>query len=237
MINHLIWFAGLLAHLLLLTVLFTRKRAAVFPWFTLLIAFYLVRSVGLVIALRISGHPAPLATATLIDLVDVLLQFAVLAELSWVALQPLGSLRRATMPLLLLASGIVIVLRLSPPGQTTLQAWLVLLHFLLSVLMLEWGIVIAFLRRPLRLSWRSEVAAISLGFGIYSAVLLAGGSYFTTGREMRDYVVFSYLRVVTYLLVVVFWTVSLWRVQRPEDASPWPGRDQPRPPKPRPIEN
>jgi hypothetical protein len=84
------------------------------------------------------------------------------------------------------------------------------MHFLLSVLMVEWAIVLAFLLRSLRLSWRSHVAAISFGFGVYSAALLAGGGYFTTGREMRDYVFFSYLRIVVYLLIVVFWSISLW---------------------------
>ena len=74
---------------------------------------------------------------------------------------------------------------------------LILIHFLVSVIMVEWAIVLAFLLRPLRLSWRSHVAAISFGFGVYSAALLAGGGYFTTGREMRDYVFFSYFRIKT----------------------------------------
>ena len=52
MTNEIIWVAGLLGHLVLLTVLFARKRVATFPWFTLLIIFYVVRSVGLAVALR-----------------------------------------------------------------------------------------------------------------------------------------------------------------------------------------
>jgi hypothetical protein len=210
MTNHLIWAAGLLGHLLLLAVLFMRKRVARFPWFTLLIIFYVVRSVGLVAALRVSGHPAPLFTSMIIDLTDVLLQCAVLAELCWNSLQPLGGIRRFTVPLLLVASGVLIVMRLAPSGHTSLRTILVLMHFLLSVLMVEWAIVLAFLLRPFRLSWRSHVAAISFGFGVYSAALLAGGGYFTTGREMRDYVFFSFFRIFVYLLIVVFWSVSLW---------------------------
>jgi hypothetical protein len=210
MTNHLIFAAGLLGHLLLLAVLFKRKRVARFPWFTLLIIFYVVRSVGLVAALRVSGHPAPLFASMIIDLTDVLLQCAVLAELSWNSLQPLGTIRRFTVPLLLVASGIVIVNRLAPPGHTTLRTILVLMHFLLSVLMVEWAIVLAFLLRSLRLSWRSHVAAISFGFGVYSAALLAGGGYFTTAREMRDYVYFSFFRIIVYLLIVLFWSISLW---------------------------
>jgi hypothetical protein len=210
MTDHLIWATGLLAHLLLLIVLFVRKRAGQFPWFTLLILFYLLRSIGLVAALRLSGRPAPVYTTLLIDMVDVLLQCAVLAELAWTALRPLGVLRRITMPLLLFASGVLIVLRLAPRGPLALPNVLVLSHFLLSVLMVEWAIVLAFLLRPLRLSWRSPVAAITFGFGIYSAALLAGGGYFTTGREMRDYVFFSFFRIVIYLLVVLIWAFTLW---------------------------
>jgi hypothetical protein len=215
MINHLIFAAGLLGHLLLLAVLFIRKRVGRFPWFTLLIIFYVVRSVGLVAALRVSGHPAPLFASMIIDLTDVLLQCAVLAELSWNSLQPLGAIRRFTVPLLLVASGIVIVNRLAPPGHTTFRTVLVLMHFLLSVLMVEWAIVLAFLLRSLRLSWRSHVAVISFGFGVYSAALLAGGGYFTTGREMRDYVFFSFFRIIVYLLIVVFWAIGLWFEEYP----------------------
>jgi hypothetical protein len=134
----------------------------------------------------------------------------VLTELTWNALQPLGGIRRFTVPLLLVASGVLIVMRLAPSGHSSLRAVLVLMHFLLSVLMVEWAILLAFLLRPLRLSWRSHVAAISFGFGVYSAALLAAGGYFTTGREMRDYVFFSFFRISVYLLILVWWVVSLW---------------------------
>jgi hypothetical protein len=210
MINHLIWAAGLLAHLLLLIVLFVRKRAVRFPWFTLLIVFYLLRSVGLAAFMRFSGHPAHQFATIILDLTDVLLQCAVLAELAWIALRPLGGIRRFSLPLLLLASGILIVMRLAPSAHSSLRTILVLSHFLLSVLMVEWAIMLAFLLRPLGLSWRSHVAAISFGFGVYSAALLAGGGYFTTGREMSDYVFFSFLRIAVYLLILLGWSVCLW---------------------------
>lgn len=220
MTNHLIWAAGLLGHLLLLTVLLVRRRVTQFPWFTLLILFYLVRSIGLVAALHISGHPAPLSTTLLIDLVDILLQCAVLAELSWIALQPLAGIRRLTLPLLLVISGFLIVMRLAPPGHSSLPTILVLMHFLLSVLMVEWAMVVGIMLRSLRLSWRSHVAAISFGFGVYSAALLAGGGYFTTGREMRDYVFFSFFRVGVYLVVLVWWAFRLWRPEPGQKSAP-----------------
>jgi hypothetical protein len=210
MINHLIWAAGLLGHLVLLTVLFMRRRAARFPWFTLLILFYFLRSIGLEVALRISSHPAREFTTVILDVIDVFLQCAVLAELSWMALRPLGGIRRFTLPLLLLASGVLMVMRLASGSHSSLRSILVLMHFLLSVLLVEWAIMLALLLPPLRLSWRSHAVAISLGLGIYSASLLAGGGYFTTGREMRDYVFFSFFRISVYLLILLWWAVTLW---------------------------
>jgi hypothetical protein len=210
MINQIIWTSGLLGHLLLLIVLFSRRRAVSFPWFTLLIIFYLVRSIGLAAFLRLSGHPVQAFGALIIDVMDVLLQCAVLAELTWVALRPLNRIRRGTLPLLLVSSGVLIVMRLAPSGHSSLRTILALTHFLLSVLMVEWAIVLAFLLRPLRLSWRSHVAAISFGFAVYSAALLTAGGYFTRGREMRDFVFFSFMRISVYLLVQLFWCVILW---------------------------
>jgi hypothetical protein len=214
MTDHLIWAAGLLGHLLLLAVLFTRKRVHRFPWFTLLIVFYFLRSIALALALRLSGHPVHQFTTIILDVTDILLQCAVLAEVTWIALRPLGGIRRVTLPLLLLASGVLIVMRLAP-SHHSIRAASLLVHFLLAVLMVEWSIVLAFLLRPLRLSWSSHVAAISFGFGMYSAALLAGGGYFTTGREMRDYIFFSFFRISVYLLVLVWWSLSLWLPEQP----------------------
>ena len=210
MTNHLIWAAGLFGHVLLLCVLFTRRRVARFPWFTLLIVFYFLRSVGLAATLHFSGHPAHRFALLILDITDLLLQCAVLAELTWIALRPLAGIRRLTLPLLLVGSGVLIVMRLAPAGYSSLRMDLVLLHFLLSVLMVEWAIFLAFLLRSLRLSWRTPVAALSFGFGVYSAALLLGGGYFTIGREMSDYVFFSFFRISVYLLVLLWWALTLW---------------------------
>lgn len=219
MTNHLIWAAGLFGHVLLLCVLFTRRRVARFPWFTLLIVFYFLRSVGLAATLHFSGHPAHRFALLILDITDVLLQCAVLAELTWIALRPLAGIRRLTLPLLLVGSGVLIVMRLAPAGYSSLRMDLVLLHFLLSVLMVEWAIFLAFLLRSLRLSWRTPVAALSFGFGVYSAALLVGGGYFTIGREMSDYIFFSFFRISVYLLVLLWWALTLWlKEPRPTEA-------------------
>lgn len=210
MTNHLIWAAGLLGHLILIIVLFSRRRAGNFPWFTLLVGFYLLRSIGLAAASHFTGHPAYRLATQVIDLTDVCLQAAVLAELMSMALRPLKATRQATLSLLLISSSVLMVIRVAPPMHAWHRMALVLIHFLLSLLMLEWAILLAFLLRPLRLSWRSHVAAITFGFGVYSLALLAGGGYFTVGREMNDFVLFAVVRIGVYLLVLLWWIVCLW---------------------------
>ena len=212
MTNHLIWAAGLLGDLLILAVLFARQRASRFPWFTLLIAFHFLCSAGLKAALHLSGHAASGFTVIIIDLTDVLLQCAILAQLTWIALLPLAGIRRLTLPVLLVASGVLIVMSFEPAAYHPVRMDLVRMHFLLSVLLLEWAIVLAFLLRSLRLSWRSHVAAISFGYGVFSAVDLAAGAYFRTGPA-GDFVSSFLFRIPVYLLIVLWWSVSLWSAE------------------------
>ena len=218
--DHLIWAAGLLGHLLLIGVLFARGRAGRFPSFTLLIAFDSLRAVALA---SFVGHLTPRGLRVAgfaFETADLLLEFAVVTELVLTALWPLGKLRRVTFPLLLLASGALIVARLTPVSRYPARAAPLLLHFLLGVLYLEWSVVLAALLRPLRLRWRSDVAVISFGFGVYSAALLFAGGYFRVGRDLSDYIFFSYLRIAVYLSVVIWWIVGLWTLPRPERTSP-----------------
>jgi hypothetical protein len=210
MTHHLIWAAGLLGHLLLLIVLFRGGRAQRFPCFTLLIFFNIVRSLALVLVLGHLAAPALRTAVVAFEVSDLLLEFGVLTELVLHALSPLGRLRRATLPLLLFASAAIMVTRVAPVSHYTGRAAPLLLHFFLGVLFLEWSLILAFLLRSLRLRWRSDVAAISFGYGLYSAVLLFAGGYFRVGRDMSDYIFFAYLRIAVYLLVVLWWIVSLW---------------------------
>ena len=94
MMNHVIWAGGVLGHLVLLAVLLKRRRMDRFRWFTMLILFDLLRSVGLAAALRFSGHAVPLIVSRVVDVTDILLEFAVVAELTTIALRPLGMGRR-----------------------------------------------------------------------------------------------------------------------------------------------
>ena len=214
MTDHIIWAAGLVGHLLVVAALIARGRARRFPCFTLLIVFDILRALALALLLGHLAPPALHVASIAFEITDLLLEFAVLTELVLTALWPLGRLRRIMLPSLLLASGALIVTHLAPVRHYTGRFAPLLLHFLLGVLFLEWSLVLASLLRPLRLRWRSDVAAISFGFGVYSAALLFAGGYFRVGRDLSDYIFFSYLRIAVYLLVVLWWVITLWSAGR-----------------------
>jgi hypothetical protein len=224
MIQHAIWAAGLLGHLVLFTALVRSGRARRFPCFTLLILFNAVRSLAISVVLSHLAQPGLGVAVTAFEIADLLLEFAVLIELVLKALWPLGKLRRVTLPLLLFACAAVLVTRLAPVSHYTGRAAPLLLHFFLAVLFLEWALILAGLLRSLGLQWRSDLAAISFGYGIYSAVLLFAGGYFRVGRDLNDYIFFSYFRISVYLLVLLWWIVRLWRA---DSASESQGKGKP----------
>jgi hypothetical protein len=201
---------GNFGDLLILVVLFTRRRFPRLPWFTLLVAFHLLTAVGAKIASHFSGHEVSGLTATIIDCTELLLQGALLAELTWIALLPIAGLRRFTLRLLLVAGAALMVLRLTPATYHSLPEVQALVRSLLTILRVEWAIVLAFMLRYLRLSWRSHVAAISFGYGVFSAVQLAADGSFATGPKLSDFVLSPAFRISVYLLVLLWMLVALW---------------------------
>ena len=211
MLEHINWFVGVLGDLVIVAVLFARRRVPRFPLFTILVAFHFLVAVGTKAAFHLSGHKVSGSTATIIDITDLLVRCGVFAELIRIALLPLARIWQLALGLLLIASGVLIVMRLAP-AYHSLSMGLMLMHFFLSVLLLEWAMVLAFLLRPLRLSWQSPVAAISFGYGVFSAVDLAAGAYFRTGPA-GDFVSSFLFRIPVYLLIVLWWSVSLWSAE------------------------
>ena len=63
------------------------------------------------------------------------------------------------------------------------------------------------------LPWRTHVARISQGMGVcsvVSAISQAGINYFGV-KDLRIYATLSQFRIVTYLLCLGYWIVSLWQ--------------------------
>jgi hypothetical protein len=64
------------------------------------------------------------------------------------------------------------------------------------------------------LPWKTHVARISQGLGVYSIIdvlIEAGHSYFGVGRITQTYATLSHIRIAAYLSCVAYWIIMLWR--------------------------
>ncbi len=219
-LDRLLWALCLAGHCVLLTVLFLRQRAATFPWFTTLISANVLRTVVLYFTLRFGSSENYFYTYWILAFVDVVLQLAVAYELSTHVFQPLGAwapdVRRSFSALI--GVSVLVALALTwlatPPTHKLRLAILLRGEFFSSVVMSELLVAMIGLSVTLGLPWRTHVARLAQGFGVYSAFGIltdAGHSYFGSSRGNDFYKSLSQFQIVLYLACVSYWTVTLFQ--------------------------
>jgi hypothetical protein len=102
----------------------------------------------------------------------------------------------------------------APPVRLWMQAVVIKSNFFSSVCLSELFVGMVVLSVKSGLPWKSHVARISQGLGVYSGIDLlieTGHSYFGAGRSTQVYAVLSHFRMSAYLVCVAYWIVMLWR--------------------------
>ncbi len=87
---------------------------------------------------------------------------------------------------------------------------------LMSEMFVAMMLLSAIARRP----WRTHVAKIAQGMGIYSLVSVlieTGHSYFGIGEEIPAFLVLSHLRMTIYLGCVIYWMIYLCVTRPPRE--------------------
>lgn len=220
-LDRLLWAAGLLGHVVLLAVLFSRKRAARFPAFTALIGCNVVRTLLLFEFFRRYGTGDRYLVAYLVtETVDVLLQLAVVYEVASHVFRPLGRWApdtRRNLPALIwgsLAVALLLTWMTAPTGFRWVVALVVRGTFFSSLLMSELCVGFIVLSVTVGLPWKTHVARIAHGLGAYSiidVVLGAGRTLFRSGEGAEVHHALTMARKIVYLLCLVYWIVTLWQ--------------------------
>ena len=216
----LLWAFGLLGHALLLGVLVIRRRAKEFPAFTAFIAANVLRTL-LLATIRQSGSERAYFLAYVVtQVLDVMLQFAVVYEVASHVFRPLGrwapDIRRGIW--LISVGSLAVAGALSWLGTSVQANWratlFIRLSFFSSTLMSELFVGMVFLSVTVGLPWRTHVARIAHGLGAYSLVDVAIEAAHTLhGSAYRNRVdaTWTYFRMAVYLLCLLYWIVTLWR--------------------------
>ena len=220
------WAAGFLGNLGLLFVLCYRRRAKEFPFFTSLVALGTARTTLLYCVLHYGTKRSYFYTYWSLAIIDTMLQFGVLYEISSRVFRPLDVWAqdvRGSFVWLVGLSGTV-ALGLSSLASSPARSWLLAVTYkgnlFAAALMSELLVAMMALAVSARLPWRGHTAGIAKGLGAYSlftVLIETGHSYLGRSRELAVFVIFSDIRMAAYLCCVTYWIIDLWRDE-------WPGR-------------
>ncbi|ADW70631.1 hypothetical protein [Granulicella tundricola] len=213
------WAAGLAGHILLLGVLLIRHRATLFPLFTTLIAANIIRTVVLYFTLRHGTRHGYFLTYWTLAIVDVVLQLLVIYEVAWHIFRPLGEwapgIRRNLLWVTLasVAVGGALTFLATPATKTLRQAVVIRGNFFSSALMCELFVGLIVLAVTFGLPWKTHVARIAQGLGVYSIAGIVTDSATTVlgvANNSDAYRMLSHVRIALYLVCLVYWIVTLW---------------------------
>ncbi len=219
-IDLLFWAAGLLGHVVLLSVLLRHHRATHFPVFTTLIAANIVRTVVLYLTFhRGTAHTYSLVYWSM-AILDVILQLSVVYEMAANVFRPLGEWAQDTRRgfLWMICGSIAIATGLSwlaaPVASTWQEILVVKGSFFSSTLMSELFVCMTALSVSVGLPWKTHTARISQGLGIYSIVdilIEAGHTLYGAAYSTHVDEALSQARIAAYLVCLAYWIITLSR--------------------------
>jgi hypothetical protein len=220
----LFWAAGFLENVALLFVLCYRRRAKGFPFFTSLITLSVVRAIVLYFVLNYGTKESYFYAYWSLAILDMVLQFCIVYEIASRVFRPLGVWAHDVRSsfFLLVSLSVTVALALtwlaSPPARTWMQVVVTEGSLFSAALMSELFVAMMALSISARLPWKTHVAKIAQGLGVYSLISVlieTGHSYFGVGRDAPAYIVLSQVRIATYLGCAAYWIIMLWRDEPP----------------------
>jgi hypothetical protein len=212
------WAAGLLGHVILLAVLLGKKRAAVFPFFTALIAANVCKALVLYGVAQFGGKRLYLVAYFTFAVLDVFLQLSVTYELARHVFRPTGvwapdihkSFIRIALASILAA--LLLSLLPLPPEKLLLASLLDRLNIFTAALQCELFVGMIAASTIARLPWKTHVARIAQGLGFYSLIgLIADAGHSSLARNSSLFQALTFARMSAYLLCQTYWVVMLWR--------------------------
>jgi hypothetical protein len=218
--DYLFWAAGLFAHIVLLVVIVARHRATTFPFFTTLISANIVKTITLYLVALHGTRYSYRVTYSCLTAADLVLQFCVVYEVALNVFRPVGhwpqDVRRGFVIVLLgsITIAMAVTALAETPAKTWLAAMLIRGNFFSSALMSELFAGMIVLSVTVGLPWKPHAARIAQGLGFYSLVTIlteAGHNIFGMERSSRISGDLTLLRILTYLICVMYWIVMLWR--------------------------
>ena len=214
-LDRLFWALTFFGHCILLGVLLIRRRASSFPVFTTLISVNIVRTIVLFFTLKYGSKSDYFYTYWTLAFVDAALQLALAYEVATHVFQPLGAwapdVRKSFIALI--ATSVVLAAGLAwlaaPSIGPSRFIFVVRADLFTSALMSEIFVAMVALSVTLGLPWRTHVARLAQGLGIYSLYGILTDAAHTFFPLDSIYRKFSQAQIGVYLICVAYWSVTL----------------------------
>jgi len=219
-LDFLFWAVGFGEYTTLLLVLLIRRRFRMFPIFTAFIFSNLVRTIALYFVSIYGTKASYFYSFWSLGILDTFLQLSVVYEMYSHTFRPLGAWARDVRGAFvwLVAISIPVAVALSwlaaPHARLWMQVVVIRGNLFSSACMSEFFVGMVVLAVKAGLPWKTHVARISQGLGVYSIIdvlIEAAHSYFGVGRNTQTYTALSHIRIAAYLSCVAYWIVMLWR--------------------------
>jgi hypothetical protein len=218
------WAVSFLANLGLLFVLWYRRLAKSFPFFTALALLCVIRTIVLYFVHKYGSEHSYFVTYWSLAVVDTMLELGIVYEIASRVFRPVGVWAHDVRGSFLWMVGLSVTVALglswlaSPPAPMWEKSFVTKGTLFAAALISELFVLMMALSISARLPWRTHVAKIAQGLGAYSLVSMlieTGHSYFGVGREVRAFVFLSHIRIAAYITCVGYWAVMLWRAEQP----------------------
>ena len=213
------WVAGLIAHAAVLLIILVRKRFRDFPIFTAFISTNLLRSVVLYLVAELGSKRVYFDAYWILAVVDTALQLAVFFELYAHTFRPLGRWAPETKATFFGIASVLITFAAAltwmavPYAHLWVQVLVMKGSFFSSACMSELFVIMIMMSVRLGLPWKTHVARIAQGLGIYSILdVLVETAHNVLGlaHGVGTYGALSHLRMTAYLTCALYWCITLW---------------------------
>ena len=215
-LDNALWAASLMGHAALLFILVFRRRVRSFPIFSLFVASEVFRTVLLFLVFRYGTKHGYFLAYWITGFANYLFQVALIVEIGMNVLRPTGRwvLEARKSFLIFGAVGLVVAglmaFEMGPSQSKGLDLWDT--RVTVFTALMTCGLFLAMLMAANRLGllWRNQVFAIGQGLFLWSFISLLGDVGHAALGWNRDFIVLDHILMFTYLVVLVYWSVTFW---------------------------
>ena len=215
-----LWAAGLVMNVVLLTVLFWKRRAGEVPWFTAWVAWAVVTSVGLYLGRARGIKPLYASLYWTAAFVEVVLELAVVFELAAIVFRRSGSWVDTSRTRLAARAGasallaLVLTLVATPAASSPRDALYSHISLFETILFTGLFLTLMTVSQELGVSWRDLVVREGAGFLLLNLCAFFTDTLHVYWRTASLFGGLEHLRMTVYLAVLTYWIVVFWLPER-----------------------